>query len=117
MRVQRWESKILRLTLKPKMKAGEGWVDYRIRTSREVRTKWRKMVLPSMADKNAENVWKIMAWDGGIGVLLSLWSRLRMRKWRSSFHEGDEDDEEIGDKEEKGRVVQSLEPMLSPPAW
>ena len=27
MRVKRWESKILRLTFRPKMKAGEDWVD------------------------------------------------------------------------------------------
>ena len=27
MRVKQWESKTLRLTLRPRMKAGEGWVD------------------------------------------------------------------------------------------
>ena len=37
-KVMRWESKIMRLTLKPRMKAGEDWVDYRRRTSWEVRT-------------------------------------------------------------------------------
>ena len=36
-RVKRWESRILRLTLRPRMKAGEGQVEYRKRTSKEMR--------------------------------------------------------------------------------
>ena len=54
MRVKRWESKVLRLTLRPKMKASEGWVDYKKSTLKEMRTKWRKLKLPTMAEKNAE---------------------------------------------------------------
>ena len=27
-----------------------------------MRAKWRKMKLPTMAEKNAEKVWKTMAW-------------------------------------------------------
>ena len=55
MRVKRWESKI---PLRQTKKAGEGWVDYRTRTSKDMRTMWRKMKLPTMAEKNAEKVWK-----------------------------------------------------------
>ena len=44
------------MTLRPRTKTGEDWVDYRKRTSWEMRTKWRKMKLPTMAEKNAGKV-------------------------------------------------------------
>ena len=56
------ESKMLRLTFRPRMKAGEDWVEYRKKTSWEMRAKWRKMKFPTMAEKNAEKVWKTMVW-------------------------------------------------------
>ena len=37
MRVGRWESEALRLTFRPRMKAGEEWVEDRKRTSWEMR--------------------------------------------------------------------------------
>ena len=88
MRVRRWESKILRLTLRPRMKASEEWVEYRKRTSWEMRAKWRKMRLPTMVDKNVEKVWKAVAWanyDGDVPVVKALRSILRWRTttwWR-----------------------------------
>ena len=30
--------------------------------SKEMRAKWREVELPTMAEKNAEKVWKTMAW-------------------------------------------------------
>ena len=44
------------------MKASEGWVDCKKSTLKEMQTKWRKLKLPTMADKNAEKVWKTVAW-------------------------------------------------------
>ena len=38
-KVKRWGPQIMRLTLKSKMKAGDGWVEYRKRTPREMRGK------------------------------------------------------------------------------
>ena len=29
MRVEKWDTKVLRMTVRPRMKVGEGWVDYR----------------------------------------------------------------------------------------
>ena len=43
-----------------------------MRTSREIRAKWRKMKLPTMAEKNAEKIWKTVAWathDGDVPVM------------------------------------------------
>ena len=57
---------ILRMTLRPTVKAGEGWEEYR--TWREMRVKRRKMKLQRMAE-NAEKVWKTIAWvtyDGDV---------------------------------------------------
>ena len=44
------------------MKAEEDLVEHRKRTSWEMKAKWRTMKLPTMAEKNAEKVWKAMAW-------------------------------------------------------
>ena len=37
-------------------------MEYRKRTSREMRVQWEKMKLPTIAEKNAEMVWKTLAW-------------------------------------------------------
>ena len=44
-------AKIPRMTFIQKMKAGEDWVDYRKRALWEMRTKWRMMKLPTVAEK------------------------------------------------------------------
>ena len=54
----------------------------RKRTSKEVRTKWRKMKLSTMAEKNAEKVWKTMtstSCNGDVLVMMALRSILRWR--------------------------------------
>ena len=67
LKVKRCESKILRPTLNTRMKAGEDMVNCRKRTSKEMRAKWRKMKLQTMAEKNAQKIWKTMAWaDRGV---------------------------------------------------
>ena len=63
------ESKILRQTFRPRMRTGEDWVEYRKRSSRARRTKWRKLNLPTMAERNAEHLWKAISWaayDGDV---------------------------------------------------
>ena len=65
---------------RPKIKAGEGWVDYRKRTSRVMSMWWVKMKLPTMAENNAGQVWTAMAWaadDGDVLVMMALRSILR----------------------------------------
>ena len=60
--VHRWETKILRLTFRPKMQPGEEWVAYKARTARMLRTQWKKLGLPTLAELCAEEVWKMIAW-------------------------------------------------------
>ena len=60
--VCRWETKILRLTFRPKLQPGEEWVSYRSRTARMLRIKWKKMGLSSFEELRAGKVWKTMAW-------------------------------------------------------
>ena len=70
-RVGRCESKILRLTFRSRMKAGEDGPGYKKGTSWDVRATWRKMQLPTMVEKNAEKVWKPKGWrscDDGTAV-------------------------------------------------
>ena len=73
-----------------KDEGGEEWVEYRNRTSRKMGAKWRKTELPTMAERNAEKVWKTMAWatsDGDVPVVKALRSILRWRTptwWRDS---------------------------------
>ena len=84
MGIKRWEAKILRLTFRPKRKAGEDWVEYRKRTSGRMRAKWRKMQLATTAQKNVEKVWKTVAWavyDGDVPVMKALRSIL---SWRTT---------------------------------
>ena len=50
-KVRAWKAKTLRLTLRPEMYAGESWVGYRKRTAKSMRTKWRQVGLPTMAEK------------------------------------------------------------------
>ena len=71
--MKKCETKILRETFRPKVKAGEGWVEYRKRT-------WREM--------SAEKEWTTMAWathDGDFPVIEALRSILRWKTtswWR-----------------------------------
>ena len=44
--------KLLRLTFRPRMMAGEDWVKDRSRSSRATRTKWRKLNVPTMGEKS-----------------------------------------------------------------
>ena len=89
MRVKRWETKVLRVTFRPRTKAGEEWVEDRKRNSKEVKAKWRKMQLPTRAVKIAEKVWKTMAWascDGDVLVMNAPRSTLRWQMstwWRN----------------------------------
>ena len=62
------------------MTAGKEWVEYEKRTSSETRAAWRKMNPPTVAEKNAEKVWKTVAWaiyDGDVLVMKALRSILR----------------------------------------
>ena len=90
MRVKKWETKILCLTFRLVVKAGEEWVEYRNRTSREMRAKWRMMKLPTMAEKIAEKVWKTTAalCEGG-----------RSRSEGVTIHSEVEDDDEVEEPE------------------
>ena len=72
MRVKRWEAQTLRLPFRPRMKAREEWVEYRKRTSRPMRAKWREMNLPTMA-------W--VTHDGDVPVLKA---RRSMLRWRTT---------------------------------
>ena len=80
MKEEKWENKILRMTSRPKMKEGEGWVVFRKRTSREMEAKRRMITLPTMAETNAKKVWKTMTWaiyEGDVPVLKAPRSILR----------------------------------------
>ena len=50
------------------MQAGEEEVAYSERTPREMRAFWRKMNLPTVAEKNAESFWK----TNGLGYFLTV---------------------------------------------
>ena len=73
--VHRWETEILRLTFRPKMQPGGEWVACSASTARMLRTRWKKLGVPSLAELCAEKVWKMMAWavcDGEVPVLKAL---------------------------------------------
>ena len=61
-KVRAWEAQILRLTFRPCMRPDETWVTCRIRTSRSMRTSWKKMDLPLLAEKIASKFWTTMTW-------------------------------------------------------
>ena len=85
-KVKRWESNILRLTFRPRMKTREDWVTYRKQTSKQMRARWRKMKLPKMAEKKAETFWKTMTWtnrNGDVPVMKALRSILSW--WTASW--------------------------------
>ena len=92
--VHRWETKILRLTFRPKMQPGEEWVTYKVRTARMMRLKWKKMGLSSLAELCAEKVWKTMAWavyKGEVPVLKALRSVIGWRTtalWKKQVRTG-----------------------------
>ena len=83
-----WMSKILRLTFRVGMRTGT-WVEYKKRTSQTIRTKWRKLSLPTMVQTIAEHIWKAMSWaayDGDVPVVRALRSILGWRTttwWRT----------------------------------
>ena len=56
-----WESKILRPTFRLRMRTGEDWVEHRNRSSEAIRTKWRKLNLPTMSETDAELIWKAVS--------------------------------------------------------
>ena len=69
---KRWESKTLRLTLRPRMKAGERLGELQEENDEVDGARWRKMKLPTTASKNAEKIWKTMAWtnyDGDVPAI------------------------------------------------
>ena len=78
-KVRAWEAQILLLTFRPRMKPVETWVTYRIRTSRSMRTIWKKMGLPLLTEKIASKMWTTMTWavyDGDVPIILALRSIL-----------------------------------------
>ena len=57
----------------------ETWVTHKIRTSRFMRVCWRKMGLPLLSNKIADEIWTTMTWavyDGDVPVTLALRSLL-----------------------------------------
>ena len=99
-KVSQWESKILRLTLRPRVTAGKSCVNYRKRTSRTVRAEWRKM---TMAEKNVEKIWTWAVYDGEVPVLRALRPFLGWRTttwWRNRSALGHEDGPDERDKME-----------------
>ena len=73
--VRQWETKILRLTLRPKMLPDEDWVAYRRRAVQVMKQKWKKMGLTMLPDLCAEKLWKSMSWvnyDGTVPILKAL---------------------------------------------
>ena len=82
--VQRWETKILRLTLRPKMLPGEEWVTYKRRTARMMRIQWKEMGLTSLAELCAEKIWKTMAWVGYDGTVLVMKALRSVIDWRTT---------------------------------
>ena len=74
-KVRAWESQILRLFFRPRRMTDETWVTHKIRTSRFMRTCWRKVGLPLLTHKIADKIWTTMTWavyDGDVPVMLAL---------------------------------------------
>ena len=82
--VHRWETRILRLTFRPKMQPGEEWVAYKAHTARMLRTRWKKLGLPSLAELCAEKVWKTMAWAEKVGEVPVLTALRFVVGWRTT---------------------------------
>ena len=61
--VLRWETKILRLTFKPKMQLGDEFVAYKARTARLLRSRRKKLGLPSLAELCTSKILE----DDGLG--------------------------------------------------
>ena len=84
-----WEAQILRLTFRACMFPHEGCVNYRIRTARSLRIKWKKMGLPLLTEKIVDNIWMTTNWaiyDGDVPTMKALRSILVWRTtawWRS----------------------------------
>ena len=93
-----WETKILRLTLRPKMLPGEEWITYKARAVRVMRAKWKEMGLASQADLCAEKIWKSMSWvgyDGTVPVMKALRTVIEWRTtawWRTRSAKGMSED-------------------------
>ena len=77
------------LPFRARMYAGESWVGYRQRTALSLRITWRKMGLPTMAEKVVDNIGTTMNWavyDGEVPVMRALRAVLGWRTtswWRS----------------------------------
>ena len=82
--VRSWETKIMRLTLRPKMHPDEEWITYRARTVRVMRAKWKEMGLASLADLCAEKIWKSMSWIGYEGTVPVLKALRKVIEWRTT---------------------------------
>ena len=68
-KVRAWETKILRLTFRPRMKPEETWVGYRKRTAQSLRKNWRKMGLPLLTGvENDRVVEKPDLLEHGVGL-------------------------------------------------
>ena len=60
-RVRHWETKTLRLTFRPKMRAREGWVDCRKTSSRAIRAQRRNLDLSTMAERSINDYKKLVS--------------------------------------------------------
>ena len=96
--VRQWETKILRLTLRPKMLLDEDWVAYRRRTVKVMKQKWKKMGLTLLPDLCAERLWKSMSWvnyNGKVPILKALRAVIGWRTaewWRNRSAKGMSED-------------------------
>ena len=61
-KIERWEAKFLRVVFKPKIKPEEAWVEFRKRTTRTIRVKWKKMKLQRWREKTAEKIAMAAHW-------------------------------------------------------
>ena len=81
-KVRAEEANILRLTFRARMYAGYSSVGHRQRTAHSLRIEWRKMGLPTMAEKVGDKIWMTMNWaiyDGELPVMGALRSVLGWR--------------------------------------
>ena len=79
----------MRLTFRPKMYAGEGWIGYRQRTALSLRVKWRKMGLPTLAEKVVDKNWTTTNWainDGEVPIMTPyVLPTANVTRWKHKF--------------------------------
>ena len=93
-KVRPWESQILRLTFRPRRMPDDTWVIYKIRTSRFMSFCWRKMGLPLLTEKIANNIWTTMTWAAYDGTFQLCW--LVVQFWSGErLHGGEVDPLEV----------------------